>query len=48
VNLISKKYEAVGNLTERCNVTESGSPAILKGASFFTDLGESWLGSVVP
>jgi hypothetical protein len=48
VSFIQARLDAVGDLKERCNVTASGSPDTLKGASFFTDLSDSWLASVVP
>jgi len=48
VSFIQAKLDAVGDLKERCNVTTSGSPDTLKGASFFSDLSDSWLASVVP
>jgi hypothetical protein len=48
VSFIQANLDAVGDLKERCNVTASGSPDTLKGASFFTDLSDSWLASVVP
>jgi hypothetical protein len=48
VTLIKKKVEDAGDLVTRCNVTKAGAPTTVKGASFFTDLSDSWLGSVVP
>jgi hypothetical protein len=48
VSFIQAKLDAAGDLKARCNVTSSGAPDTLKGASFFTDLGDSWLASVVP
>ncbi|KAF8859661.1 phosphoglycerate mutase-like protein, partial [Acephala macrosclerotiorum] len=47
VALIKAKVEAAGDLVTRCNVTNAGAPTTVKGASFFTDLSDSWLASVV-
>ncbi|APA14442.1 hypothetical protein SS1G_06333 [Sclerotinia sclerotiorum 1980 UF-70] len=46
--LIKGKVDKAGNLPTRCNVTVSGAPTKVKGASFFTDLSLSWLKTVVP
>jgi len=48
VALIDSKVEAAGNLRTRCNVTNTASPTKLKGASFFTNLADSWLAEVAP
>jgi hypothetical protein len=48
VALIEKKVAAAGNLRTRCNVTNNASPTVLKGASFFTDLADSWVAEVAP
>ena len=48
VALIKGKVEAAGNLPSRCNVTKAGAPTTVKGASFFTDLSDSWLAEVAP
>jgi hypothetical protein len=48
VALIKSKVEAAGDLVTRCNVTAKDAPTSVKGASFFTDLSDSWLASVVP
>ncbi|CAD6446869.1 cdbe87df-5a4d-46a6-865a-c115761b38db [Sclerotinia trifoliorum] len=46
--LIKGKVDKAGDLPSRCNVTVSGAPTKVKGASFFTDLSLSWLKTVVP
>ncbi|QSZ31875.1 hypothetical protein DSL72_001444 [Monilinia vaccinii-corymbosi] len=46
--LIKSKVEEAGDLPTRCNVTASGAPKRVKGASFFTDLSLSWLATVAP
>ncbi|THV48078.1 hypothetical protein BGAL_0269g00040 [Botrytis galanthina] len=46
--LIKNKIDAAGDLPTRCNVTASGAPTTVKGASFFTDLSLPWLGTVIP
>ncbi|KAB8301680.1 hypothetical protein EYC80_003514 [Monilinia laxa] len=46
--MIKRKVEQAGDLPARCNVTASGTPTRVKGASFFTDLSLSWLSNVVP
>ena len=48
VALIDSKVEAAGDLRTRCNVTNTASPTELKGASFFTNLADSWLAEVAP
>lgn len=48
MSIIKAKVAAAGNLVTRCNVTAANAPTKIKGASFFTDLSGSWLGSVVP
>ena len=48
VALVAKKIVEAGSLHERCNVTNPESPTSVKGTSFFTDLADSWLGSVTP
>ena len=48
VEIVATKVAAAGNLHNRCNVTNPLSPTTVKGASFFTDLADSWLASVVP
>lgn len=52
-SITNKKLEGAGNLRSRCNVTSAvlaanGNGTSGKGASFFTDLGGAWLGSVSP
>jgi len=52
-DITGKKLAAAGSLKSRCNVTAAvqmanGNGTSGKGASFFTDLGGSWLGSVSP
>lgn len=51
--ITAKKLAAAGDLRTKCNVTAAvqgvaGNGTSGKGASFFTDLGGAWLGSVVP
>ncbi|TGO57248.1 hypothetical protein BOTNAR_0205g00140 [Botryotinia narcissicola] len=46
--LIKSKIDAAGDIPTRCNVTASGAPSAVKGASFFTDLSLPWLGTVIP
>lgn len=48
VALVEKKVAAGGDLRTRCNVTNAASPTVLKGASFFTDLADSWVAEVAP
>jgi hypothetical protein len=48
VALIQSKVAAAGDLRTRCNVTNTASPTVLKGASFYTDLADSWLAQVAP
>jgi hypothetical protein len=48
VALIEKKVADAGDLRTRCNVTNAASPTVLKGASFFTNLADSWLAEVAP
>jgi hypothetical protein len=48
VALVEQKVAAAGDLRTRCNVTNTASPTVLKGASFFTDLADSWLAEVAP
>lgn len=53
MGIVGKKLEAAGDLRARCNVTAAvdeanGVGMSGKGASFFTDLRGSWLGSVSP
>ncbi|KAE9374395.1 phosphoglycerate mutase-like protein [Stipitochalara longipes BDJ] len=48
VALIESKLVAAGDLKTRCNVTNTASPTVLKGASFFTNLADSWLAEVAP
>lgn len=45
---VSKKLAAEGDFVKNCNVTASGAPTKVKGASFFTDLSSPWLQSVAP
>lgn len=40
---VKGKLESVGDLKERCNVTASGTPSSLQGASFFTNLEDIWV-----
>lgn len=52
VGITKAKLEAAGDLRSRCNVTAAvkgaaGNGTSGKGASFFTDLGGAWLGSVI-
>ncbi len=45
VKYISDKYAAFGNYKALCNATSNtAAPDVVLGASFFTDLRESWLG----
>jgi hypothetical protein len=48
VDFVGAKVEAAGSLHGRCNVTNAASPTTVKGASFFTDLADSWLATVTP
>ena len=48
VALVEKKVAAAGDLRTRCNVTNTASSTVLKGASFFTDLADSWVAEVAP
>ncbi|KAH8768667.1 histidine phosphatase superfamily [Hyaloscypha sp. PMI_1271] len=48
VALVKNKVAAAGDLRTRCNVTNAASPTVLKGASFFTNLADSWLAQVAP
>jgi hypothetical protein len=48
VAFIAARLEAAGDLPTRCNVTAAGAPTAVKGASFFTDLSDSWLTEVSP
>jgi hypothetical protein len=48
VALVKNKVAAAGDLRTRCNVTNTASPTVLKGASFFTNLADSWLAQVAP
>ena len=48
VALIEQKVEDMGDLRSRCNVTNPAAPMELKGASFFTDLSDSWVAEVSP
>jgi hypothetical protein len=48
VALVENKVAAAGDLRTRCNVTNTASPTVLKGASFFTNLADSWLAQVAP
>lgn len=48
VAFIEKKNEEAGNFIDYCNVTESGHPKTVAGASFFTDLGQDFLTFVKP
>ncbi|KAJ5809851.1 phosphoglycerate mutase-like protein [Penicillium pulvis] len=45
---IEKKNKAAGNFIDYCNVTESGHPETVAGASFFTDLSLDFLTFVNP
>lgn len=45
---IAEKYKAQGNWAQNCNVTTPGSPTVVKGASFFTDLSKPWLRILAP
>ncbi|KAJ5895582.1 phosphoglycerate mutase-like protein [Penicillium taxi] len=45
---IEKKNKAAGNFNDYCNVTESGHPTTVAGASFFTDLSQDFLTFVKP
>ena len=48
VDYVGAKIEAAGSLHDRCNVTNTASPTSVKGASFFTNLADSWLATVTP
>jgi hypothetical protein len=48
VALVENKVAAAGDLRTRCNVTNTASPTVLKGASFFTNLADSWVAQVAP
>jgi acid phosphatase len=48
VALVKSKMSAAGNLVERCNVTAANTPTAMKGASFFTNLSNPWLASIIP
>ncbi len=48
VAFLAQRLEDAGDLKSRCNVTHDGAPDVLQGASFFTDLGDSWLATVAP
>jgi hypothetical protein len=48
VEIIKVKVTAAGDLRTRYNVTNPASPTVLKGASFFTNLADSWLAEVRP
>ena len=48
VAYLGEKIEAAGNLHDRCNITNAASPTSPKGASFFTNLADSWLATVTP
>lgn len=45
---IAAKYAKAGNYHDTCGVTNPAAPKVVKGAEFFTNLGLSWVGSVVP
>jgi hypothetical protein len=45
---VGDRLAKAGDLKSRCNVTLAGTPDTLKGASFLTNLDDSWLASVVP
>lgn len=47
-SLIEKKNQAAGNFIDYCNVTETGHPATVSGASFFSDLSLDFLTFVKP
>jgi hypothetical protein len=47
VDIVAEKVTAAGNLHDRCNVTNPLSLTRVKCTSFFTDLADSWLSSVV-
>ncbi|CAG8959646.1 hypothetical protein HYFRA_00001549 [Hymenoscyphus fraxineus] len=50
--IVARKLGDAGDLRGRCNVSEAvrmtGNGTSGRGASFFTELGGAWLGSVVP
>ncbi|KAJ5679499.1 phosphoglycerate mutase-like protein [Penicillium macrosclerotiorum] len=46
--LIQKKSKAAGNWIDYCNVTETGHPTTVAGASFFSDLSLDFLTFVKP
>jgi hypothetical protein len=48
VSFMAARLAAAGDLPTRCNVTAAGAPTKIKGASFFTDLSDSWLATVAP
>lgn len=45
---IKAKYEAEGDWIANCNVTDPDAPSVARGASFFTDLAQPHLGTVIP
>ncbi|KAI7970223.1 hypothetical protein EIK77_008450 [Talaromyces pinophilus] len=47
-SFISKRNAAAGNFNDYCNVTTAGHPAIVGGASFFSDLTLDFLQFVAP
>ncbi|EXJ77554.1 hypothetical protein A1O3_09781 [Capronia epimyces CBS 606.96] len=48
LDFIADKYNAWGNFNENCNVTAAGTPAVVEGASFYTNLTLPFLTSVTP
>ncbi|PYI03188.1 phosphoglycerate mutase-like protein [Aspergillus sclerotiicarbonarius CBS 121057] len=48
ISLLEKKSKAAGSFDEYCNVTVSGHPETVAGASFFTDLSLDFLTFVKP
>ncbi|KAJ5233041.1 phosphoglycerate mutase-like protein, partial [Penicillium chermesinum] len=48
VSMVEKKSKAAGSFIDFCNVTETGHPTTVAGASFFTDLSQDFLTFVKP
>lgn len=48
ISLLRQKSQAAGNFIDYCNVTTSGHPETVAGASFFTDLSQDFLTFVKP
>jgi acid phosphatase len=48
VDIVKGRLSNAGDLVKKCNVTATGGPSTIKGASFFTDLAQPWLATVAP